>query len=284
MAEKSNNITNNNADDRTQTDNKSQLTDELYLEKLKELRPLDDEFMRALFRNNLPLAQMVLRIILGKNDLVLTEEETQYDLKRLAGGRSLCLDVKGVDDANKQYDIEVQKASAGARPHRARYHSSAIDVDVLKAGQEFEELPDTYTIFITESDVYGANEPIYIIDRVNKTTGKDFDDGEHIIYVNGAYEGDSDIGKLMHDFRCKNADDMNFDLMAERTRYLKEDPKGVREMCAILEEMRNDAVHEDRLRTAKQLILGGKLSYEEIAESTRLTVTEVQNLAEVKTA
>lgn len=283
MAEKSNNITDNDADDRTQTDNKLQLEDELYLEKIKELRPLDDEFMRAMFWNNLPLAQMVLRIILGKNDLVLTEEETQYDLKRLAGGRSLCLDVKGVDDANKQYDIEVQKASAGARPHRARYHSSAIDVDVLKAGQEFEELPDTYTIFITESDVYGANEPIYIIDRVNKTTGKDFDDGEHIIYVNGAYEGDSDIGKLMHDFRCKNADDMNFDLMAERTRYLKENPKGVSEVSDIMKELQDIAIHKDRVRTAKQLLLEN-LSYEKIADITKLTVAEVQNLAEGKPA
>lgn len=44
--------------------------------------------------------------------------------------------------------------------------------------------------------------------------------------MNGAYRGDSDIGKLMHDFCCTKAEDMNFGLMAERTRYLKEDPKG----------------------------------------------------------
>ena len=55
MTEKSNNITDNDADDRIQTNNKLQLEDELYLEKIKELRPLDDEFMRAMFRNNLPM-------------------------------------------------------------------------------------------------------------------------------------------------------------------------------------------------------------------------------------
>ena len=256
------------------------LEDEQFLEKVKELRPIDDEFMRALFQNNLPLAQMVLRIIIGKNDLVLTKEETQYDLKRLAGARSLCLDVKGIDDANKQYDIEVQKASAGARPHRARYHSSAMDVDYLKAGQEFEELPDTYTIFITEKDVFGENEPIYMIDRINLMTGKPFNDGEHIIYVNGAYEGDSDIGRLMHDFRCKNADDMYFDLMAERTRYLKENPKGVSEMSNVME----DIIHKDRVRIALSLLAANALSYEDIAKHTQLTVQEVQNLAEGKTA
>lgn len=72
---------------------------------------------------------------------------------------------------------------------------------------------------------------MYPIERMNLVTGSAFDDGEHILYVNGEYQGDSDIGKLMHDFNYTKAEDMNFELMAERTRYLKEDPKGVSEMC-----------------------------------------------------
>ena len=78
------------------------------LEQLAKYRPLDDDFMRELFRNNLELAQYVLRIIIGKPDLKLTKEETQYDLQHLFGERSICLDVFGVDDENQQYDIEVQ--------------------------------------------------------------------------------------------------------------------------------------------------------------------------------
>ena len=50
------------------------------------------------------------------------------------------------------YDLEIQRADHGADPHRARYHSSVMDVENLDAGQEFKELPDTYTIFITEKD------------------------------------------------------------------------------------------------------------------------------------
>lgn len=95
-----------------------------------------------------------------------------------------------------------------------------LDVENLDAGQEFVELPDTYTIFITEKDFYGMGEPIYVVERINLTTGKNFEDGEHILYVNGEFRGESEIGKLMHDFNCTEADDMNFDLMAERTRAL----------------------------------------------------------------
>ena len=69
-------------------------------------------------------------------------------------------------------------------------------------------------------------------------------DGEHILYVNGEYRGESNLGKLMHDFNCTQASDMNFELMAERTRYLKEDPKGVSEMCRIMEDMRKSMDEE----------------------------------------
>ncbi len=73
-------------------------------------------------------------------------------------------------------------------------------------------------------------EPLYMIERMNLTTGKGFGDGEHILYVNGQYPGESDLWKLMHDYNCTEADNMNFDLMAEHTRYLKENPKRVQDV------------------------------------------------------
>ena len=245
------------------------------LQRLSKLRPIDDEFMRCLFKDNIPLAELVLRIITGKQDLIITDCQTQKDMKRLAGARSICLDAYGMDSQNKKYDLEVQRAEKGARPHRARYHSSVMDIENLNAGQEFEELPDTYTIFITEKDFYGKGEALYPIERINLSTGEAFNDGEHILYVNGEYRGDSDLGKLMHDFNCTDADDMNFDLMAERTRYLKENLEGVKEMIY-------EANYQQALEIAKRLIARGKDTLEEIAEDTGLTLIKVQELAALK--
>lgn len=129
-----------------------------------------------------------------------------------------------------------------------------MDIENLNAGQEFEELPDTYTIFITEEDFFGRNEAIYPIERMNLVTGNPFDDGEHIVYVNGEYRGDSALGKLMHDFNCTQADDMNYDLMAERTRYLKENPEGVKEMSALMEEMCNETAENTILQAISNLM------------------------------
>ena len=93
------------------------------LQRLRGLRPIDDDFMRCLFKDNIPLAEFVLRIITDKPDLIITDCETQKDMKRLAGARSICLDAYGTDSVGKKYDLEVQRQDKGADPHRARYHS-----------------------------------------------------------------------------------------------------------------------------------------------------------------
>lgn len=250
--------------------------------RLRNLRPIDDDFMRCLFKDNIPLVELVLRIITDKQDLVITSSETQKDMKRLAGARSICLDAYGIDSTGKRYDLEIQREDSGADPHRARYHSSVLDVENLRSGQEFKELPDTYTIFIIEKDFYGNGKSIYPIERVNLGTGGFFEDGEHIFYVNGEYRGNSDIGKLMYDFNCTNPNDMNFELMAESTRYLKEDPEGVRKMCKIMEDMRNESLKEGIKRGMKEsavrMLEVGKYALEEIVNISGLSLEEVNQL------
>lgn len=151
------------------------------LRTIENYRPLDDDFMRELFRNDLPLAQLVLRIITGIDDLQLTSQETQYDLNRLLGARSICLDVFGTDSKGRKFDLEIQRADRGATPQRARYHSSAIDVEFLKAKAEFTDLPISYVIFITENDVRGENRLIYNFEWTDIATGTPLGDGAHII-------------------------------------------------------------------------------------------------------
>ena len=253
------------------------------LETLEQLRLLDDTFMREAFRNNLELVQFMLRIIINKPDLILTKEETQYDLQHLFGSRSITLDVFGEDSEGKQYDCEVQIADDGANAHRARYHSSAMDVDNLKVREDFRSLPDTYVIFIIESDVWGEGQPIYLIERINTTTGRNFDDGEHIIYVNGAYDNKddtSDLAKLIHDFKCKKADDMLLYPFAERVRFLKETPKGVECMCKIMEERVKENERRLLIKIAADFLKLGTVSHEDIAKATGLPIETINALAE----
>ena len=134
---------------------------EANIQKLQELRPIDDEFMRCMFKDNIPLAELVLRII----------------------------------------------------------------------------------------------------------TGKPFEDGEHILYVNGEYRGDSEIGKLMHDFNCTDAEDMYFELMAERTEYLKNNSEGVKKMSKIGEEIAIMAA----IRTYRECNIDDATIIERIKERFQVT-------------
>lgn len=84
--------------------------------------------------------------------------------------------------------------------------------------------------------------------------------------------------RLMHDFSCTDAKDMKYKILADRVRYFKEDEKGVATMCKAMEEMRNEAVKEERVEVARQLLELGKLSYEEIAKIAKMTIEEVKAL------
>lgn len=139
-----------------------------------------------------------------------------------------------------------------------------------------DELPETYVIFITENDVPGKGRPLYHINRVIEETGESFDDGSHIIYVNGTYRDDTPLGKLMHDFSCSNPADMNYKVLAERTRYFKEDKEGLESMCKVVEDMINEEVREIAMRMLER----GKLSIEEIAEDVGLSAEEVKKISD----
>ena len=118
----------------------------------------------------------VLRIIMEMKNLQVLDYTVQKDYKNLQG-RSAILDCVARDDVNNQYNVEIQQDTEGASPKRARYHSGLLDMNTLNPGQDFEELTDSYVIFITKDDVPGNGLPIYHADRVIEETGGMFGDG-----------------------------------------------------------------------------------------------------------
>ena len=214
------------------------------LQRLRGLRLIDDDFMAAVFEDT-ACAEFLLQIILKRKDLKVREVHGQYGIKNLQG-RSVRLDILAVDEQNRAYNIEVQRSDRGASEKRARYNSSLLDANLTSSGSSYDALNETYVIFITENDVLKAGLPIYHIYRMVEETGTVFNDQSHIIYVNSQIKDETALGKLMHDFNCTSADDMNFPLFAERTRYLKENPKGVGEMCKAMEELRIESYAEGK--------------------------------------
>ena len=269
----------------------------LLLSKIAKFRLFDDDFMAKVFEDDIEATEFLLRTILQRDDLVVTESKGQVSVRNLRG-RSVRLDIKATDRDGRLYNVEVQRADKGAGAKRARYYSSILDANALLPGKrkkdnavppekeehDFDALPETYVIFITENDVLSGNLPLYHIERRIEELGLAFGDESHIIYVNGKYRGNDAIGRLMHDFSCTDPDDMNSSILADRARNLKKGDKGVQQMSIVMEEFGQEERQARSEEIAMNLLEEGTLSISTIARVSKLPEERVKELAEQRKA
>ena len=241
------------------------------LQRLRNFRLLDDDFMSKVFEDT-ACTELLLQIILDRSDLKV---QSVHDILATNAAGQVC-------------NIEIQRSDKGAGVKRARYNGSLMDANLTAPGDAYEDLAEVYVIFITEHDVLGGGLPIYHIDRVIRETGQPFGDESHIIYVNAQITNETALGRLMHDFRCTDPQEMYYGILANRVHYFKADEKGVSIMCKAMEDMRSETAretaHAKAVAVARNLLAIGKLTYEEIAQSVDLTVDEVKALDSQKTA
>ena len=233
---------------------------ERYLEKIAELRLMDDDFFSEALDEKIAPVEYILNTILERDDIRVQRTEAQVEYKS-ATKRSIKLDIRAVDAEGRVMDIEVQRAEKGAGVRRARFHSSMIDRTLLEKGDDFESLVDTYVIFITEQDRFGAGLPLYHVERkITELNDAMFGDGAHIIYVNGAFRDlEHPVGRLMHDMNCRDAKEAAM-------------------------EAAKEAEEKTKRETARNLIALNQMSVETIAKCVDLPVEEVRALAERKPA
>ena len=271
---------------------KQNVMNEKDLQRIKELRLMDDDFFSEALDGKVEAVEYILNTILERADIKVKSTKAQVEYKS-ATKRSITLDIQAEDADGKLVDIEIQRSDKGAGVRRARFHSSMIDRTILSKGEDFEDLVDTYVIFITENDKFGKGIPLYHVERkITEMDDELFGDGAHILYVNGEYRDmEHPVGSLMHDFNCKDAKDMVNPLLAEEVRYLKETEGGQKQMCRLLEEMREEAAAEARAEGKEEGKAEGKVSdaikmltkgypVEEIMEITDLPLEDVQKLAQ----
>ena len=238
---------------------KNEITEE-NLKMLAGFRLLDDDFMTMVFDRNIEATELVLNIILGRTDLKVLEVIAQREYKSpVTGGRTIELDIYAQDAEGKIYNIEVQRADAGADVHRARFHSSMLDTRMFEAKQKFKEIHDSYVIFITENDFMGQGLPMYHIERIVRETGALFNDGSHIIYVNGSYKNDDDpVGRLMQ----------------KPVRHFKETEGGRSQMCKAMEERLDRERIEGLFEAIQSLMENMKISAEQAMEAMNVSAED----------
>ena len=219
---------------------------ERYKGVIKNFTLMSDIFMRNVFKQRECL-EYVLQVIMEKPDLRVIDQVIQKDYKNLQG-RSAIMDCVARDSEDKQFNVEIQQDNEGASPKRARYHSGLMDMNTLNPGQDFDELPESYVVFITRDDILGYGLPIYHINKKIEELNKNFQDEAHIIYVNSRKQEDTELGRLMHDLHCKNADEMHSPVLAIRVQELIDTRKGVELMCHEMEKIYSEGMENGEKR------------------------------------
>ena len=256
-----------------------------YLAEIKRFRLMDDDFMSKCLENAPECIELMLRIIRGKKDLKVVKAQTEYPIKSLQG-RGVRFDVFARDSEGREYDIEIQRSNEGAEPKRARYNSALMDANALKSGEDIGKLRDTYVIFITENDVMGRGQEVYVYDRTEKVSGEHLGDGTHIIYVNGATRSATEIGRLVHDLLCRDAAEMYFDVLRKQVSQFKNSEEGRRVMCEAVERIaerravlaKAEGKREAMKDMAKRMLESGMLALKDIAKFSGLSLAQVRKL------
>ena len=228
-----------------------QSMNEKYLKVLNKLRPIDDTFMRMIFRDH-QCVELLMKIIFGEQ-FSLKRFETQEDHKQVVS-RSVELDIVVYTHEGAVIGIEVEKSKDNASPIRARYHASILDCDLSYPKERWKEFTEIYVVFICEEDVLKTNELINHIQRY-MINGMVFQDKLHIIYLNASMQDETALGKLMHDMLCNDPDDMYYEVLRKRVSYFKRQEGGKRTMCEALEELITEAKNEGEIKKLMKLLL-----------------------------
>lgn len=110
--------------------------------------------------------------------------EPQKSLENNVDAHGVRLDVY-VEDENKVYDIEMQTVPQSDLARRARYYQGHMDMDLLKKGEQYDTLKDSYIIFVCTFDPFHQSQCLYSFEnRCLQVSGLKLEDGAHKLFVN----------------------------------------------------------------------------------------------------
>ena len=146
-----------------------------------------DNFIFQRVMQNEKLCKWLLERILNVRirDIHYPDTEKSIDLR--LDSKAVRLDVYIEDDAGTVYNIEMQttKGRDGELPRRTRYYQGMIDMDLLDKGVYYDDLRQTYIIFICTFDLFGRDERIYTFrHRCIELPDLELGDGATKIFLN----------------------------------------------------------------------------------------------------
>ena len=158
------------------------------------------------------------------------------------------MDIYAIDADHHVYNVELQKITAGFPFICAEAHSANLLLTSMEKGKERTELEEevqTTVITIFDDDPHGRGEPLYNVIAKWDDNNEPVPTHQHIIYVNGSYQGNDALGILMKDLHETDAGKINALGLRNRITYLKTTEGGNREMFEYFREHYGDELRAE---------------------------------------
>ena len=165
----------------------------------------------------------MIDIILGRH-IHIDEHHVEHYMSNIKG-REAQFDIYAKSE-KMRINVEIQRKEKGANPKRGRLNLSLIDTQEIKKSSEYEEVPESYMIFICEGDYFKRGLPIYHIHSYIDETEEKVGTGQEMIYVNGDYQDEETVlGRLIHDFHCIDPNEMYSEVLKNGSNIIKKKGK-----------------------------------------------------------
>ena len=166
----------------------------------KDLRFTDDFMFRKVLRSNEKLCSELIELLLGVKVARIRYKDDDHAIAIDPDTKGVRLDVYLEDEANSVFDLEMQNLSIGCLPERSRYYQSMIDVEHLAAGEQYDQLPDSYIVFICMFDPYGKGLHKYEFRELcRQDPALELGDGTSKVFIN-ALSKEADMSEDMRAF------------------------------------------------------------------------------------
>ena len=114
-----------------------------------------DDFMFGAVLKNADICKKIIEIVLDIEIERIEYIERQKTIDIAYASKGVRIDVYVKDENHSVYSVDMQQEDDRVMPKRARYYQSISDLDLIQAGESYDELNDSFVIFFCCFDPFG---------------------------------------------------------------------------------------------------------------------------------
>ena len=256
-----------------------------------------DDFMFGIIMRNPKYCKPFLETILGIKISHIEYPKSQEVIDLSSDAKSVRLDIYVEDGKGTVYNIEMQTTGMKWIPKRMRYYQGMIDLNILEKGSSYKSLKKSFVIFVCTFDLFGKGLHMYTFENrcvqdlelplgdgtikiILNTKGIKDDVSQEmkrlLNFIDGQEPEDDFTRELAEAVQSvRDNEKWRLDYMTLQMSYQEKFEQGVEQG---IEQGIEQGASQEKKKSAIRMIEAGKLSLDEIAIYSGLSLEQVLEL------